>query len=267
MQTIESTRTISFARVLVLFTIVLSCTSSSFAAPKRDRPPRVVILVGDDDNNYEAQRTIPKYAEHLAITGDALCRVILAQGEMNASHFPHLEKALKDADLLVIFFRRRAMPESDLALIRGWLKAGKPLVGIRTANHAFSVRGELGKGHSAWEEFVPEILGCGNYGYGPVEPGTDVKIADGAAKHTILKRMPKTEWHSKGNIYRVAPIDKKATVLLWGSVGDVKEPIAWTRMAGKSRVFYTSMGHPSDFEDEAFFHLLTNGMLWAVAGE
>ena len=259
---------------LIFFAVILIARlpSPGLATPKNDRPPRFVILIGEDENNYEAHRTIPKFAESLAITGDALCRVILASGERNASHFHNLEKALEDADLLVIFFRRRGLPESDLALIRNWLKAGKPIVGIRTANHAFSVRGDLVKGHPAWEEFVPEVLGCGNYGYGPVEPGTDVSVAKGAEKHAILKRMPQTQWHSKGNIYRVAPIDKKAQVLLWGTVGDTtvgdtKEPIAWTRMAGKSRVFYTSLGHPSDFNDESFVTLLTNGMLWAVSPE
>ena len=33
---------------------------------------------------------------------------------------------------------------------------------------------------------------------------------------------------------------------------------------GKSRVFYTSLGHPDDFKSDAFQTLLVNGILWAL---
>jgi len=35
-------------------------------------------------------------------------------------------------------------------------------------------------------------------------------------------------------------------------------------MAGKSRVFYTSLGYPADFSDGAFITLLTNAVFWAL---
>jgi type 1 glutamine amidotransferase len=33
---------------------------------------------------------------------------------------------------------------------------------------------------------------------------------------------------------------------------------------GKSRVFYTSLGHPDDFSSEDFNRLLGNAVLWAL---
>lgn len=52
----------------------------------------------------------------------------------------------------------------------------------------------------------------------------------------------------KNNVYLVAPLfDRQATVLLTGKENDITQPIAWTRTAGKSKVFYTSSGHPTDF--------------------
>lgn len=255
----------------VTFAVFLSAwslagRSSGFAAEeeKSEEPPHVVVLVGDDANNYEAHRTMPRFAESLRKRGLANCQVIVAEGDMNASHFPGLQKSLQDADLLVIFFRRRGLPASDLQAIRRWLKQGKPLVGIRTANHAFSVRGELDAQHFAWEEFVPDVLGCGNHGYGPVKPGTDVEVAADAAQHPILRGISTLKWHSEGNIYRVAPIDLRAAVLLWGTVGEERQPIAWTRQYGESRIFYTSLGHPADFKSEPFLHLLRNGIAWAL---
>jgi hypothetical protein len=49
-------------------------------------------------------------------------------------------------------------------MIKNYLKQGKPLVGIGTANHAFSLCEPVASGHEAWAEFVPEILGCENTG-------------------------------------------------------------------------------------------------------
>jgi type 1 glutamine amidotransferase len=57
-----------------------------------------------------------------------------------------------------------------------------------------------------------------------------------------------------------------ASPLVIGSIPDhPAEPVAWTHRHGNSRVFYTSLGHVSDFENEAFNRLLTNAVLWALA--
>jgi hypothetical protein len=82
---------------------------------------------------------------------------------------------------------------------------GKPLVGIRTANHAFSVRDEVPEGYESWWDFVPDILGCENRGYGAVELGTEVAFTPEAIGHSITKGFEPASWHSAGNIYHVAP--------------------------------------------------------------
>ena len=65
--------------------------------------------------------------------------------------------------------------------------------------------------------------------------------------------------------------------LLWGSVvGDTKgrevveNPVAWTNTCTWAdtctggRVFYTSLGHPQDFEVASFRTLLVSGIRWAL---
>ena len=42
------------------------------------------------------------------------------------------------------------------------------------------------------------------------------------------------------------------------------EPVAWTRQYGQSRVFFTSLGHPGDFQSPAFCTLLINALHWAM---
>ncbi len=226
--------------------------------------PHLVFLVSEDPSNYEAHKTIPRFARTLEKEHGFRCTVIQGEGEPNAFRFPGLD-VLKEADLLVIFFRRRAIPTEQLELIRGYLKAGKPLVGIRTANHAFSVHGEPAEGYRKWWEFVPEVLGCKNRGYGSAEAGIDVTVASEAADHPILEGVKPRQWHSDGSLYLVKPlVDPKAVVLLNGAAGEAVEPIAWTRNYGAGRVFYTSLGYPDDFKLPRFRRLLLNGIRWAL---
>jgi len=231
-----------------------------------EKLPHAVFLVSEDPHNYEAHKTIPEFARALERDGHFRTTVLEGQGEPNAFAFEGLD-ALETADLLVIFFRRRALPEEQLATIREYLAKGKPLVGIRTANHGFSIDPPVAAGHAAWWEFVPEVLGCENRGYGTLEAGTEVEVVK--PDHAILAGISVSAdepWRSAGSLYLVAPlVDPQATVLLQGSASGKTEPVAWTRMHGKSRVFYTSLGYPSDFDSARFRRLLVGGMQWAIA--
>jgi len=121
------------------------------------------------------------------------------------------------------------------------------------------------EGLEDWPAFVADILGCQNRGYGPVEPGTAVSVISEATNHPIVKDLQTQQWHSNGNVYLVAPLlDKEATVFLEGKANDKAEPIAWTRAAGDSKVFYTSLGHPTDFKVPQFITLLISGIKWAL---
>ncbi len=231
----------------------------------QNKKPSIVFLISEDPDNYEAHLTIPVFAEYLEKELGYQVTVLQGRGERHAYEFPGLE-ILKKADLVVVFTRRLALPKKQMNLLKNYLKKGKPLVGIRTANHAFSVReGNIPSTHQDWWDFVPKILGSENRGYGPVEPGTEVRVVPAAKDHPVLKGIHLDEWHSEGNLYLVAPLlDKQATVLLEGSADGKTEPIAWTRVAGKSRVFYTSLGYPSDFQTPQFRQLLINGIHWAL---
>ena len=232
------------------------------SSPKKQKP-HVVFLISEDSLNYEAHKTIPVFAQSLRQQQDYRVTVLLGKGTNNAFHFPEME-VIRKADLIVLFSRRIAIPHHQMSLFKAYLKKGGPLVAIRTGNHAFTTRGTVEKGYEDWPEFVQEILGCENRGYGPVELGTDVTASTESISHPILN-----EWkpfHSVGNLYRVKPLhDPLATVLLSGKAGKEIEPVAWTRLAGKSRVFYTTLGYPADFSEPSFLTLLNNAIRWAVA--
>jgi type 1 glutamine amidotransferase len=230
--------------------------------------PHVVFLISEDPHNHEAHKTIPPFAEMLKSKFGFNITVLLGEGKHGSYKFDDIDVVSK-ADLLVVFCRRIALPHDQLQMIKNYLKAGKPLVGIRTANHGFSVRDEVEDGYEGWWGFVPDILGCEYKGHEPVKSGgTYVKVVPESVDHPILQNINLANWYSNGQVHFVNPLlDQKAIVLLTGQAKNKPQlqPVAWTRQtAYKSRIFYTSLGYPDDFEYEPFRKLLTNGILWAL---
>ncbi len=248
---------------IVLATALLTLVSP----PVRAAAPEVVILIGEDE--YHTWETLPEFAEHdLRPLG---WEVRLIQQDAADKHrFPGLVDALREADLLVVSVRRRALPADQLAAVRSHLDAGRPLVGLRTASHAFSPRAEDAALGAAWTGFDGEILG-GNYnGHHGTGPQVTLRSEASQTTHPVLIGVDPASFRSVGSLYRVRPLRPGTTVLLHGSVPDKpEEPVAWTHLAGRSkaRVFYTSLGHPEDFRAPDFRRLLRNGMQWAMNRE
>src|SRR5262249_61640363 len=99
---------------------------------------------------------------------------------------PGLE-VLDDADVLLVSVRRRVLAKVQMDAIRKFVESGKPVVGIRTASHAFSLQKKKPpEGLVAWEEFDHDVLG-GNYtGHYATGPKAELRVADGAAGAPVL---------------------------------------------------------------------------------
>jgi type 1 glutamine amidotransferase len=163
--------------------------------------------------------------------------------------------------------RRRFPAEADLQRIRDFIAAGKPIVGIRTASHAFAERPGFAapSGHAAWQTFDRDVLGCNYEGHHGNDDKPVIQVNSVARNHAILHDFPIHSFESSGSLYRVNPLAASTTVLLTGQIDSAAdEPVAWTNQAGKSRVFYTSLGHTDDFKQLAFRKLLTQGIFWAL---
>lgn len=227
----------------------------------------IVFLISKDPLNYEADKTIPRFAEMLRKEYGFRVTVLLSEGKHGEARFKGIG-AVEEADLLVVFCRRLALPFGQMDKIKAYLLKGKPLIGLRTANHGFSVWDEVSDGYEGWWGFVPDILGCENRGYEPEELGTIVEVIPESATNPILKGVDATDWKSKGQVYKVNQlVDSKTTTLLRGHPRGTEEmqPIAWTRQtAHKSKVFYTSLGFPDDFEVTPFRKMIINAIHWAL---
>ena len=228
------------------------------SCPRDAKPPRVVFIV--NENEYHSGTTLSRFAEMLRERHG--CDTVVLHGGGTHS-FPHMEE-LETADCVVLFIRRRALPKEQLDKFRRYVAAGKPLVALRTASHAFEVRRETPPpGSDQWPEFCQDVLG-GNYtNHLGNELGSDVTIVPEMADHPVLAGVTPTKWHSTGSLYRMAPVADDATVLMTGSIQDVTTPLTWIRTK-HGRIFFTSLGHPDDFDDPQFVRLLVNAVFWAL---
>ena len=227
---------------------------------KPDSRPRAVFLIGEDE--YQTEKTLPVFAvkelEPLGI------RCTLAIADPKSPHdFPGVE-ALNDADLLVLSVRRRAPKADEMATIRRFIEAGKPVVGIRTACHAFDTRGKAPNGHAEWTTFDPDVLGGHYVGHHGNDLKPEISRAASDKGHPILAGI-ETPFTGQGSLYRVNPLAPSTLPLLIGKIpGHPAEPVAWINAKGGARIFYTSLGHPGDFQNPAFRMLLRNAIIWAL---
>jgi type 1 glutamine amidotransferase len=227
-------------------------------------------MIGEDE--YKTWETLPEFAKSELEPAGFRVTVVHADTQ-DKNNFPGLIAALGDADLLFISLRRRTPFKEQLDTVRAHLNAGKPLVGIRTACHAFAPQPkdkekvEADPKLAQWAEFDPEVLGGHYTGHHGTSPKTAIRVAPGATGHSILRGINVTGLEGNGSLYKVSPLSETALPLLIGAIPDApSEPVAWTRFYGprKARIFFTSLGHPDDFKNPQFRRLLMNGIRWAL---
>lgn len=249
-------------RLLLLAAIVSSLGVHQLAA----QPPHIVFMIGEEE--YHTWETLPDFAEK-DLTPRGYRVSIVNADATDKNHFPGLIAALKDADLLFLSVRRRTPPKEQLDAVRAYLAAGKPFVGIRTASHAFALRPKdtlKDPSLAAWQQFDPEVIG-GNYSGHHGKDKVAVSLAPGAQSSAILQGVAVGKLVGGGGLYKVSPLAAASIPLLIGTIqGQPPEPVAWTHVQGakQGRVFYTSLGHPDDFQIPEFRTLLVNAVAWAL---
>lgn len=229
-------------------------------------PAHIVFMIGEDE--YHTWETLPDFAAKDLKPKGYKIDIIEASAE-DKNQFPGIVAALKDADLLFLSVRRRTPPKEQLDAVREYLASGKPLVGIRTACHAFALRPTdklAAPNLQTWDTFDPEIIG-GHYTGHHGKDKVAVSLAPSAESSPLLKGIAVDSLVGNGGLYKVSPLDPTSVALLIGTIpAESPEPIAWTHLQGvkKGRVFYTSLGHPDDFGNPVFRNFLVNAVEWAL---
>ncbi|MGH9158782.1 MAG: ThuA domain-containing protein, partial [Vicinamibacteraceae bacterium] len=122
------------------FALFALCAASAAAASgpqaQDERTmPHVAFVTGDDE--YRSEVTMPMIAKILS--EEHGMRTSVASAKPTPQSKEHIEglEALDEADLMVIFTRFRQLPDEELRHILAFTKSGKPMIGLRTATHAF----------------------------------------------------------------------------------------------------------------------------------
>ncbi len=252
----------------------------AMAKQARRKRPHIVFVTGDDE--YRSEITMPLIAELLGRKRAFECTVLYAvdpaTGKPNPKYQKNIEglEALKTADLAVFFLRFRALPDEQMKLILDYVNSGKPIVGLRTSTHAF--RYPAGNKNEKYnEKFGIEVFGQKWITHHGHKSTTEVSIIPEMRQHPILRGIygsfPCSSW-----LYHVTPLVGDCKPLLMGTAVDsnktgnqdkypLTQPVAWTKTYNGARVFFTTLGHPKDFEEYTVRRLLMNGIFWASGQE
>ena len=281
--------------------VVYEPPSSPADAPGKGKH---VVLVGGDEE-YRSEESLPQLGKILSQRHGFKCTVLFAidpkTGEINpdvVDNIPGLE-ALKTADLMVIATRFRNLPDDQMKHIVAYLDAGKPVVGLRTATHAFNIPdpkatyakyGWTYEGKDYERGFGRQVLGetwVAHHGKHKVQSARGI-VAPGAKGHPIARGLTDTNVWGPADVYTVnlpLPGDSQPVVLgqvldgmkpddkpVEGKQNDPMMPVAWTKTyegahGQRGRVFTTTMGAATDFEAEGTRRMVVNGVYWALGLE
>jgi hypothetical protein len=259
---------------------------------------QIVFLAGDHE--YRSEESLPMLARMLAKHYGFTCKVFITidpkTGFINpgSSDISGLE-ALKTADLLVIFLRFQDFPDDQMQHIVDYIDRGGPIVGMRTATHAFQIKRPDAKfAKYTWNRkdadytggFGRQILGetwVSHYGANHKQSSRLLLQTTNASPATqAILRGVKDVWVQSGG-YTADPIAGSEIVALGEILNgmtpdsppapDKKQmPVAWHRTyqsaSGKTgRVFTTTHGASEDLLNEGFRRLLVNASFWALGLE
>jgi nicotinamidase-related amidase/type 1 glutamine amidotransferase len=246
-----------------------TCTSADLIRGKPfrfkdDVRPTLAIVMAEDE--YQTEKTLPAFARQ-QLGKDFRVQFVFGKAK-EVGPLTGLE-ILDEADVALFSVRRRALPTTQMDIVRSFVKAGKPVVGIRTASHAFAPRGNAAvkEGLAYWATFDRDVLGCHYANHYGQDLQTYVSVVPGESRHPIVLGLTTDEVPVRSWLYKVKPLAEGAIALVNGRAGDraPAEPVAWiwSRPDG-GRVFSTTLGHPDDFTNAVFVRLLRNGTHWAA---
>ena len=259
----------------------------------------VVWIAGDEE--YRSEESLPMLAKILARRHGFRCTVLFSTDPgdgtidpMNQTHIPGMP-SVAEADLVVLMLRFRELPDADMKPFADHVEAGKPVVGIRTATHAFDYRRnpESPFRRYTWRGgewdggFGRRVLGetwVAHHG-GHGSQSTRGRPAADQLEHPILRGWAPI-W-GPTDVYAVRELPADATVLVHGLVvdgmsrddpvlagpkNDPPMPLIWCRdypftPQVRARSVCSTIGSARDFESEGLRRVLVNACYWALGLE
>ena len=207
------------------------------AVDGNDNGKHIVLVSGDEE--YRSEEALPQLAKILSTRHGFNTTVLFAQdpenpGVINPNYQDNIPglHTLADADLMVLFTRFRALPDAQMSHINEFLLAGKPLVAIRTATHAFefddttnvwnkwsnSFRDENSPWHDGFGRLVLGERWHTHHGHHKHQ-STSGLIAPDAENHPIRRGIEDRDIWGPTDVYGIRlPMDEGVTPIILGQV-------------------------------------------------
>ena len=291
------------ALIIVLFITRCEIKASDRVTYEGNQGPgkgkHIVFVTGDEE--YRSEEAMPMLAQILAFRHGFKCTVLFALDPKNGTidpnnptNLPGLD-SLKSADLMVIFARFREPADPEMKYIVDFVNSGKPILGIRTATHAFAFEKNKQSPYARYDwrskdwpgGFGQQVLGetwISHHGIHGKESTRGV-VSKVHENHPILKGVD--EIWGPTDVYSVIHLPTDATVLVYGQVlegmhpsdnpvtgskNDPMMPLIWIRNytgeGGKTaRVGCSTMGAAVDLQSEGLRRLLVNACYWMLGLE
>jgi type 1 glutamine amidotransferase len=272
--------------------LLCSCTPSTAPATSPDddatKQPHIVFVTGDEE--YRSEESMPMLARMVEREFGATTEVLFAldsTGIVNPNVIDNIAglEALEKADMMVLFTRWRKLPDEQAKYILDFAESGKPMVGFRTSTHAFMYKDDSLRQHlnNDWPTAVfgqQWITHHGHFDDGH-DPLTSVALIEDAQSPILNGVQPfdAYSWlyHVDGGEWNINP---KTSPLLRGTSlrsnhekggrldqFPLTNPVAWTNDYKGARVFFTTLGHPFDWNNDNMRRLTLNGIAWALGRE
>lgn len=261
---------------------------------------RHIVLIAAEQE-YRSEQSLPMLARILSRYHGYHCTVLFAvndeglvdptqkirwQDKTVVHNIPGLQH-LKSADLMILHSRLITLPDQQIRHLIDYIDSGKPILGIRTANHGFLENFPYKlKGKKV--RFGDDVLGGafrGHHGNWHRDSTRGMPV-ETQRYHPILRGV--TDVWGPSDVYRTYPKDKQlpesCTALMFGqpltgrdhddppNPKKIPLPIAWTKtwtgsIGVPARVFHVTMGSAKDYQSAGLRRMTINAAYWCLGLE
>ena len=220
-----------------------------------DKRPHIVLIAAEAE--YDSQQTLAAHSPRRTSAENFRCTLLAATGPEGSGRddIPGLA-ALYDADLLVLSMRRRSLPVVQMDHLE-----------------RYHPRRQAAGRAAHQRRRVPDAAGSAARlrGLGPLRPGGAGLQLPGLQSQVARRRAATCGSRRRRPAIRSCRAWTRSSTAPRGSTGsarwptpracccagrwsteDPDEPVAWTNTYAGGRVFYTTLGHPGDFDNRAF---------------
>ena len=259
----------------------------------------LVLLSGDEE--YRSEEYFPMLGKILSVHHGFRCTVLFSinpeDGSIdpdNQTNLPGIEK-LADADMMITAYRFRELPDDKMKYFVDYVNSGKPIMGLRTATHAFNYTRNKESKYAKYSfnsrewvgGFGQQVLGdtwINHHGHHKRESTRGI-VNDDFKTHPILRGV-KDVWGDT-DVYGVRNLPDDANILLYGQVlkgmspndepvegkkNNPMMPVFWTKSytgetGNTARVICTTMGSATDFVNPGLRRAIVNSIYWGLGME